>query len=75
LADLDQYLSLQQRLLVELRKPIGLKVRYFTCEVLNGAMIFYEDVYKQDSLMIQALSSNAPLSETKRLSANNDQLW
>lgn len=61
--DLDQYLSLQQRLLVGLRKPISLKVRYFTCEVVNHSAVFYEDVYKQDSLMIQALyysSSIAP---------------
>ncbi len=53
--DLDQYLSLQQRLKIELRKPIPVKLQYFTCEVEKGVVQFYEDIYKKDSLMIQEL--------------------
>lgn len=53
--DLDQYLMLQQRLTIELRKPIPLKLAYFTAEVLDGATLFYEDIYKKDSLMIRGL--------------------
>jgi len=53
--DLDQYLSLQQRLKIELRKPIALKLAYFTSEVENGTTFFYEDIYKKDSLMMRAL--------------------
>lgn len=53
--DLDQYLSLQQRLKIDLRKPIPLKLVYFTAEVRDGVPIFYEDIYKKDSVMTRAL--------------------
>ena len=53
--DLDQYLSLQQRLTIELRKPIHLRLDYFTAEVREGVPFFYEDIYKKDSVMMQAL--------------------
>jgi murein L,D-transpeptidase YcbB/YkuD len=53
--DLDQYLSLQQRLTIELRKPIHLRLDYFTAEVRDGVPFFYEDIYKKDSVMLQAL--------------------
>ena len=53
--DLDQYLSLQQRLTIDLRKPIHLRLDYFTAEVREGVPFFYDDIYKKDSVMIQAL--------------------
>lgn len=53
--DLDQYLSLQHRLEIKLRKPIPVKLVYFTCEVQDGTTHFYEDIYKKDSLMSRAL--------------------
>jgi murein L,D-transpeptidase YcbB/YkuD len=53
--DLDQYLSLQQRLKIDLRKPIPLKLEYFTAEVRNGVTLFYDDIYKKDSVMMQSL--------------------
>lgn len=53
--DLDQYLSLQQRLKIDLRKPILLKLVYFTAEVRDGVPFFYEDIYKKDSVMKSAL--------------------
>jgi L,D-transpeptidase YcbB len=53
--DLDQYLSLQQRYTIDLRMPITLKLEYFTAEVDNGVALFYEDIYKKDSVMMQAL--------------------
>jgi L,D-transpeptidase YcbB len=53
--DLDQYLSLQQRLKIDLRKPITLKLEYFTAEVVDGVPLFYDDIYKKDSLMIRSL--------------------
>ena len=58
--DLDQYLSLQQRLEISLRKPIPVKLEYFTCEVEKGVPYFYDDIYRKDSVMMQSLS--APLS-------------
>lgn len=53
--DLDQYLSLQQRLKIDLQKPIPLKLEYFTAEVLDGTLFFYDDIYKKDSVMIRSL--------------------
>ncbi len=64
--DLDQYLSLQQRLAIKLRKPITLKLEYFTCEVENGIPSFHEDIYKKDSVMMHALY--APVSPQKVIS-------
>ena len=60
--DLDQYLTLQQRLKIDLRKPIVLKLEYFTAEVIKGVPYFYEDIYKKDSVMIQALYSRSAMS-------------
>jgi murein L,D-transpeptidase YcbB/YkuD len=53
--DLDQYLSLQQRLTITLRKPIALRLEYFTAEANDGEVRFYDDIYKKDSLMMRAL--------------------
>lgn len=53
--DLDQYLSLQQRLNIDLRKPITVKLEYFTAEVRDGVPFFYDDIYKKDSVMMQSL--------------------
>jgi L,D-transpeptidase YcbB len=47
--DLDQYLSLRQRVAINLRDPIPLKLEYFTAEIINGRAAFYEDIYKKDS--------------------------
>lgn len=53
--DLDQYLTLQQRLKIDLRKPIPLRLEYFTAEVRGGVAMFYEDIYKKDSVMMRSL--------------------
>ena len=53
--DLDQYLSLQQRLNIQLRKPIAVKLQYFTAEFRDGNTLFYDDIYGKDSVMQQAL--------------------
>ena len=53
--DLDQYLSLQQRLTVDLRMPITLKLEYFTAEVRNGVLLLHDDIYKKDSVMMRSL--------------------
>jgi murein L,D-transpeptidase YcbB/YkuD len=53
--DLDQYLSLQQRYTIDLRKPITLKMGYFTAEIENGIPVFYDDIYKKDSVMMRSL--------------------
>lgn len=55
--DLGQYLSFQQRHTIDLRKPIALKLEYFTAEVENGVTFFYDDIYRKDSVMLNALST------------------
>jgi murein L,D-transpeptidase YcbB/YkuD len=53
--DLDQYLSLQQRYRIDVRKPIPLFIQYFTVEPGKGKLSFYQDIYKKDSVMQRAL--------------------
>lgn len=53
--DLDQYLSLQQRLKIDLRNPLPLKLEYFTAEVRDGFPVFYNDIYKKDSVMARSI--------------------
>lgn len=36
---------------VEVRKPLPLFIRYFSCEGINGNIIFYEDVYGEDKVL------------------------
>lgn len=69
-ADLDQYLSLQQRLKIDLRKPITLKLEYFTAETVDGATVFHDDIYRKDSVMIHALyhSDRAALTDDRAAS-------
>jgi murein L,D-transpeptidase YcbB/YkuD len=53
--DLDQYLSLQQRYKINVPRPIPLFIQYFTVEPGKGKLLFYQDIYKKDSVMQQAL--------------------
>ncbi len=53
--DLDQYLSLQQRLKIDLRNPLPLRLEYFTAEVRGGVPVFYDDIYKKDSVMARSI--------------------
>jgi murein L,D-transpeptidase YcbB/YkuD len=53
--DLDQYLSLQQRYKINVPRPIPLFIQYFTVEPGKGKLLFYQDIYKKDSIMQQAL--------------------
>ena len=47
-AVLDKYLAQQERRTVNLPKPVPIHIRYFTCEVVNGRLYRYEDVYDKD---------------------------
>lgn len=50
------WLSLQQQKWVSLKTRTPLYIRYFTCEGdSKGDLVFYEDVYGYDSLMMQKL--------------------
>jgi murein L,D-transpeptidase YcbB/YkuD len=56
--DLDQYLTLQHRLKIDLVKPIPLYLQYFTCEVNNNKVVFYNDIYGKDKAITEALYKN-----------------
>jgi L,D-transpeptidase YcbB len=55
--DLDQYLLLQHRLEVQVVKPINVYLQYFTCGEEDGKIVFYEDLYKKDRKMFEALTN------------------
>ncbi|HEX6891592.1 MAG TPA: L,D-transpeptidase family protein, partial [Chryseolinea sp.] len=47
-AALDKYLAKQERRTVNLPSPVPIYIHYFTCEVVNGRLYRYEDVYDRD---------------------------
>ncbi len=53
--DLDQYLSLQQRLTINVRKPIVVRLEYYTAESKDGRLLMYDDIYRKDSVMAEHL--------------------
>lgn len=55
--DLDQYISLKQRVDVRVRRPIPIFIQYFTCEFNNGRIRFYDDIYSKDAAMLYALTN------------------
>jgi murein L,D-transpeptidase YcbB/YkuD len=51
----DAKLRMKERFTINLKKPISIHVRYFTCEYVNGRLNFYDDVYGLDRLIIDFL--------------------
>jgi L,D-transpeptidase YcbB len=52
---LDKYLAKQERRTVNLPRPIPIHIRYVTCEVVNGTLYRYEDVYDIDKNLSRRL--------------------
>jgi murein L,D-transpeptidase YcbB/YkuD len=52
---LDKYLSEKKRRTISLSSTIPIHIRYFTCEVRNDTLIFYDDVYQKDHALIRQL--------------------
>jgi L,D-transpeptidase YcbB len=52
---LDKYLAKQERRTVNLHKPVPIHIRYITCEVVNGTLYRYEDVYDIDKNLSRRL--------------------
>ena len=50
-AVLDKYLAQQQRRTLNLPKSVPIHIRYFTCEVINGRFVRYEDTYEKDRVL------------------------
>lgn len=53
--DLDQYLSLRQRVQIKIVNPLPVFIEYFTCEFKDGKMKYYEDIYLKDEEIANAL--------------------
>jgi murein L,D-transpeptidase YcbB/YkuD len=54
-AVLDKYLLKQERRTLNLPKRVPIHVRYLTCEVVNGNLYRYEDVYNMDKNLSRQL--------------------
>jgi murein L,D-transpeptidase YcbB/YkuD len=55
--DLDQYLLVQHKMVVNVVKPIPVHLDYFSVEVVNGKAIFYDDIYGWDKEIVKALEA------------------
>lgn len=53
--DLDQYLLVQHKMVVDVVKPLPVYLDYFTVEVKDGKAVFYEDLYGWDMEIVRAL--------------------
>lgn len=48
---------------VDLKNPIPIRVRYFTCEFRNNVFVRYEDVYSKDQELYQSMWNKGKASE------------
>jgi murein L,D-transpeptidase YcbB/YkuD len=54
---LDKYLNTEKRITISLTPSVPIHIRYFTCEVKDGKLIFYDDIYKLDRTIVAKLYS------------------
>jgi len=52
---LDKYMGEKKRVTISLSHPVPIHIRYLTCDVKNNELVFFDDVYKKDDLLINAL--------------------
>jgi murein L,D-transpeptidase YcbB/YkuD len=52
---LQSWLALKQKHYIPVRKQIPLFIRYFTCEVTDGRLVFYDDIYGEDQRVREKL--------------------
>jgi L,D-transpeptidase YcbB len=69
--DLDQYLEMGKQLTIRIVKPIPVHLRYLTCDVRNGKVEFYKDIYGLDEMMRKQMYSEHVAAEP--LIAQNQQ--
>ena len=56
---LQTWLATKQKKYIPVRKPIPLFIRYFTCDVsTEGKLVFYEDIYEEDSKIRETIFAN-----------------
>jgi L,D-transpeptidase YcbB len=56
--DLDQYLSLKERLEIRVMNPLPVYLEYYTCEVRGGRIKYYPDIYNQDAAIEEKLNAD-----------------
>jgi len=52
---LDKYMGEKKRVTISLSHPVPIHIRYLTCDVKNDELLFFDDVYKNDDLLIHKL--------------------
>ncbi len=62
---IDKILKLRLRQTLNVDRPIPILVRYFTCDSVNGAVNYYDDIYKKDRAIINYLYGPSSLTRLK----------
>jgi murein L,D-transpeptidase YcbB/YkuD len=58
LDSLNKWLALKEKHIIPVRKRIPLFIRYFTCDVKNDNVVFYEDIYGDDLRLKEKFFAN-----------------
>jgi L,D-transpeptidase YcbB len=58
---ITRYLNEKQQRWVDLKRPIPIYTRYFTCEFSNGQLYIYKDVYRKDLALYDLLYNDHQL--------------
>jgi L,D-transpeptidase YcbB len=61
-ADLDEYLLVQRKMVVNVVRPLPVYLDYFTVRIEDGKVIFYDDLYGWDALLLKALQEESEAS-------------
>jgi murein L,D-transpeptidase YcbB/YkuD len=63
--DLEQYLSLKQKYKIQVVNPLPLFIDYFTCDITQSKLEFFEDIYGLDDQLLKALHHDLLVTEKK----------
>lgn len=55
---LAHWLRVKEKHSIPVRNRIPIFIRYFTCEAINGRIIFFEDIYDEDKQLAEQLFAN-----------------
>ena len=60
---LTHWLEIKEKHSIPIRSKVPVFIRYFTCEVNDGKISFFEDIYEEDKKMIELLFANKKNAE------------
>ena len=60
---LTHWLEIKEKHSIPIRSKVPVFIRYFTCEVNDGQISFFEDIYGEDKKMIELLFANKKNAE------------